>query len=298
MGATFCSFCGRPLPPVGTFCPYCGAARASVPPGPGGGPAAPSGYAAPPSAPVGPGYLAPPLLPAGAVPALPIPNPATRASDLAGLSRVELAAILSLVTALVGVVVDFTGGLSNLFTVTRTPTGTTISLPPEGFWIGVIVVEAVLGLGVILLYRAAFRDLARVDRRFASPASFALVAFIGVILAVTGAALTLDALYRAVQCAGAGHPLTSACLPLGSLFGGIALVVIGGIAALVGYLGILIGVWRLGTRFDEAAFKVGAILLILPLLNIVGAILILIGARAGRRKVTGFPGAPAPPGFF
>ncbi len=193
---------------------------------------------------------------------------------------------------------DLSLALSDFSLVTRTPAGTSLSLPSAGFGIDLIGVEACLGLLVILLYRSAFRDLARVDRRFANPASLALVAFIGVILALAGMALTLDALYRAVRCAGAGTPIPSACVPLVSLLGGLALAVLGGIAALVGYIGILIGVWRLGVRFDEGAFKAGAILWVLPLLNIVGAIVILIGVRAVRRRVAGFPGAPVRPGPY
>ncbi len=66
------------------------------------------------------------------------------------------------------------------------------------------------------------------------------------------------------------------------------------IAAIVlfaGYIGLLVGIWRLGSRYSEWMFKVGAIFLLIPFLNVAGAVFVLIAAReSGGKK----PGAFAP----
>ena len=68
--------------------------------------------------------------------------------------------------------------------------------------------------------------------------------------------------------------------------GALALLVIGGILAIVGLIGgEILGLWRVGTRYDSTIIKVGAIFVIVPLLNYVGPILLLIGSLEAKKKV-------------
>ena len=286
MATRFCAFCGKPLPGTGTFCPSCGAAI--------------SGGVAAPAAPTA-GYPSgfPPVVgygPMGGAPGAGVPSPATRPTDLRALKWIEWAMILSLVSSAVGVAVDLSAGLTRLVRTTTTPTGTTISLPSPWVFVLLLGVAGVFAVAEIFLFRVAFRDQSEVDRRFSSPSTLAFLALIGVIGVVVGAGLVVGGLYQAVSCAGTGVPITRACLPFGLFFGGIALLLIGAIVALVGFIGILIGIWRLGTRYNETLFKVGAILLIIPFVNLVGAILILIGARSARRNIEGSTAVPVPQG--
>ena len=204
--------------------------------------------------------------------------------------------ILSLVSTAVSVAVDLTVGLTRFVGATTTPTGTTVTLPSPWIFVLLFGVAGVFVFIELVLFRFAFHDQAGVDRRFSTPATLALLALIGIILVLVGAGLVIGGLYQAVHCAGAGNPLTRACLPVGLFFGGVALLLIGALVALVGFIGILIGIWRLGTRYDEVLFKVGAILLIIPFVNLVGAILILIGAHSSRRKIESPTGVPISPG--
>ena len=286
MVTRFCAFCGKLLPGIGTFCPSCGAAIPGAAAAPGTPAAAlPSGY--PPPA----GYA-----PVGGVPGAEVPTHATRSTDLRVLMWIEWAMILSLVSTAVSVGVDLSAGLTRFIGVTTTPTGTTVTLPSPWIFVLLLGIGGVFGFVELVLFRVAFHGQAGVDRRFSTPATLALLALIGVIAVLVGAGLVIGGLYQAVQCAGAGNPLTRACLPLGLFFGGIALLLIGAIVALVGFIGILIGIWRLGTRYDDVLYKVGAILLIIPFVNLVGAILILIGAHSSRRKIEGSAGVPVPSG--
>jgi hypothetical protein len=68
-------------------------------------------------------------------------------------------------------------------------------------------------------------------------------------------------------------------------------IAVAAIALFVGYIGLLVGIWRLGTRYGEWMFKVGALFLIFPFLNVAGTIFILIAARESGGKT---PGAFSP----
>jgi len=75
-----------------------------------------------------------------------------------------------------------------------------------------------------------------------------------------------------------------------TLFGSLgidsALLGLGGILTLVGLIGgQILGLWRVGTRYNETTIKVGAIFTIIPLLNIVGPILVLIGALEAKGRL-------------
>ncbi len=288
MAALFCSYCGKPLPPTGTFCPSCGAAipgRAPAPSALGGMPgSAPATYGMP-------GY-SPAAYPGGP----PGPTPATRTEDLRSLSTVEWAAIVGLLGAVVGLVIELFGRIAGLVYFTTTPAGRSLSLPSPWLWALLLGFEGVIALVEIYLWRGAFRGLSRVDPRFSTPSTLALVALMGTVLAVVGLAVFLDALYLTVRCDGVGNPITLACLPTAQFFGGLALFGIGGLAALIGFIGILIGIWRLGTRYGEGVFKASAVLLIFPILNLVGAILILISARSKRHQVEAMATVPVPSG--
>lgn len=176
MTTRFCSFCGKPLPSTGTFCPSCGAAIPVA--SPSAGPVGPIPGPAPGPFPM-PGYGS-----VGVRAAAPSPSPASRAEDLRSLPWVEWAAMVGLLSAVISIVVEFFGG------------------------------------GVVAL--------------------------------------------------------------------------VGGLATLVGLIGILIGVWRLGTRYGDGVFKVSALLLIFPIVSFVGAILILYSAYSHRNRVAAMANAPGP----
>jgi uncharacterized membrane protein len=54
----------------------------------------------------------------------------------------------------------------------------------------------------------------------------------------------------------------------------------------------LIGIWRLGTRYNSATFKVAAVLFPFPMLNVVAMILLLVSATLTRARIAAE--APAP----
>ena len=126
---------------------------------------------------------------------------------------------------------------------------------------------------VVVLFYLAFRSLAARDPAFSTPSRLALL--LSVAIALLLAALyplvtVLNQLETCITSAGSNQTAQVACISGGSFAAILALVVVAGILALVGYIGLSIGVWRLGGRYHNSYFKVGAVLLIIPFLNLVG----------------------------
>ncbi len=196
-----------------------------------------------------------------------------------------LAAALTFVGGLLSIAINLSFNLAGLIGVVNTSAGPVISLPAPWVWGAVVAGGIVIGLATLLLFRRAFRGISGVDGAFSTPATFALVAIVGLVLVFLGFTFFLDGLYSAVSCSGTGQPITGPCLFNAPFWGGIALLFIGAIAALAGYIGVLLGIWRLGTHFHDSLFKAGAILLIFPYVNLVAALLIVFAAYKARQRI-------------
>jgi hypothetical protein len=48
---------------------------------------------------------------------------------------------------------------------------------------------------------------------------------------------------------------------------------------------VILGLWRVGTRYDETIIKLGGIFSIIPILNIAAPVLVLVGAHSARNKL-------------
>jgi hypothetical protein len=208
-------------------------------------------------------------------------------ADRSALSYVSLAAILGLVGAILSVVDLFFTPAVSFIGVSSAGSGTsvTVNLSALYFAAGVGVTGIILGLIELWLYRGAFGTLRRQDTNFSTPATLTLVAFVALVIIVAVAAALVVVLYQAVVCAGSGNPITSACIDKATTLGLLAVLGVTAIALLIGYIGLLIGIWRLGTRYNETMFKVGAILLIFPVLNVAALILILVAARSATSRL-------------
>ncbi len=286
MTGAFCSHCGRPIPAAAVFCPSCGAS--TTPSG------AQAGVPLPPS----PGYL-----PYGGVTAPTFaqpyprpagPSPADREADRRALSSVNLAAILGLVSAAIGLVSLFTNQATSLVTSTTTSSGTTYSVDLAVLYTvaALAAIGFVLGIVELILYRRAFKLLDRMDSSFGTPATLVLLALISIFLLILTFAGLLGLLAQSLSCAGSSGGSAGGCVNFGALLGLLGIVIVLAILVFVGYIGLLIGIWRLGNRYDEGLFKAGAILLIFPVLDLVGLVLILVAVRSARHKVDAGPFSP------
>ncbi len=243
--------------------------------------APPYGTVAPPPWPPGGGY---------AGPFLPSPNPSTLAIDRGALTYLFWAAILWLCSGAVSLVL--LSSTTYLRVVTVSVTGTSFVFEP--FFYVIVVVSGAFTIVQVLLLRAAFRQLAPIDSRFSTSSKLALLLIIGFVLVLVGLIpLTIGAQgISGCITNSTNSTLSPNCPGLGDLVLGGLVVFVGGILTLIGYIGCLIGIWRFGSRYQTDLFKVGAILLIIPVLSVVGAILVLVGSHSARERL----GAPAAPG--
>jgi len=278
VAAPYCGHCGQPLSEGAIFCGSCGAptpAPAST--------AAPLPTGAPLRGPGPPAYVY-----AGGWAQPAHRGPFYTDADLRALPSIRLAAILGLIASVFGLAAETVSNATNFLSFQTTYAGMG---PPQTYygpglalstlWLlaGLAVLTATFEIVEILLVRSAFSVLSEVDRELATPARLSLLALIGGLVAVAGGTLLVVALVHAVQCAGAGLPIPQGCLFTGEFWAGFGLLVVGAVLALVGLIGILIGLWRLGTRYDDVLIKIGTILLIIPVASIGGNVLILIGAE-------------------
>jgi len=149
-------------------------------------------------------------------------------------------------------------------------------------------------MGVLTL---GYRSLSKADPRFSLPSTLMLVLMAGVFVVAAGVIPLFNSIPNMLASAPASPDITPSSdfvAAAGSLVIDLLLLGLGGLLALVGFIGgLVLGLWRVGSRYGETIVKVGAILLIVPLLNIVAPILIIVGAYQARDRLNG--GAAPPP---
>lgn len=218
----------------------------------------------------------------------------TKGADLAALSSFKIAAIISIVSSALGYTYPLFSSLGGGYSFSVPMGGSTTSLTNAAVstFFGIVIVGLAIAIVSYLFLRSGFARLRAVDGRFASTPTFAIVAIVGLVMVAAGLGVFLGWLLQLLSCAGSLSTIPSSCVNLGTLLGGVALLGIGGIILLVGVIGTVVGIWRLGDRYNDVLFKVGAILLIF--FGFVGAILLLIGVVRAERNVRAAPDVSAP----
>lgn len=146
-----------------------------------------------------------------------------------------------------------------------------------------IGVGSAIGVVAILLYWKAFRTLRSMNRRFSTPARYAPLALIGLAGAAAAIVGVVVFLLEAISCSGAGNPITASCVNPDAI-GFESLLVVSVLLLVVGGVAILVGFWRLGDRYHNSLFHVGAILEIFPYIGFIGALCIFLGATRVRQQ--------------
>ena len=218
-----------------------------------------------------------------------------KAHERAALKWVSVAAAIILVATILSWIIPAAAVAANGNQPLIPPAGSNVTANQQliattvSISVGIGMLVGVLGFYFLYLGFAALRDD---DEGFLTPSRLALVGIPAVLLFGIAALLLTPQLGPLIDCISTTG-ISSACYSAaGTYIAGYYLVVwLGVILYVVGGIGVLIGIWRLGSRYREVVFKVGAILLIFPAINVIGAILILVGGRQARRKVEA--GGPA-----
>lgn len=218
----------------------------------------------------------------------PMPSAQTRSIDQSALQEAKMGAmigIIGLLLAVIGDVLAFSYGALGLGVSCNSLTDT-CSFPSAGVAVtgtllAITVIGYVIAILFILRFRSAFQKLVPVDFRFRSPANLAILAVVGIAIVVLAEILLGVAAIDAINACKGGVYTTcynAVTGEVGLLLGGLALIVLGAILLLIGGILVLIGIWRMGTRYNSSMLHIGAILLIIPVLNIIGVILVYVGA--------------------
>lgn len=151
------------------------------------------------------------------------------------------------------------------------------------------VVVAIEVVGMIFL-TLGFRGLKLVDSpRFSTPSIMMIVLIIGTLISGAG----VIPLFNGIPAILAQVPSTPNSTPSAGLVAALGSVVVfalvagvGGLVTLVGLIGgLILGLWRAGSRYGEPLFKIGAIFVIIPLLDVVAPILIWVAARQAKGRL-------------
>jgi uncharacterized protein DUF973 len=227
-------------------------------------------------------------------------------TDLAALSNIWNAALIAIIGSALGVAVPLVLSSTGYYSFSVPAAGAPVRFTAAHAYavLGVAVVGVVISVVSFWYYRRGFLALRGIDAKFASSPTWALLVIIGLPILALGLLALLASLLQLLACAGTSITIPASCVNVGSLLGGLGLLAIGLIVLFIGYIGTLVAIWRLGDRYGNSLFKIGAVLLIFPFLSIVGQILVLVASSSAQTTVRqrppmmlapAFPSPPPPP---
>ena len=240
--------------------------------------------------------------------AIPTPSPSGGATEAAQMKdhNAEASALGKVmwfgIIQLAGVVVSWIVGfylLSNLFPSlvglsrfsSPSPTEMSATLVPFFRMVEYLVpVSAIIGLASLALLLLAFRDLERLDRsKFFLPMVFVIILMAGEVFAfivLIPFLSSISMLITQLPTAGSSTLPPAFAGTLNSLLVYPLLLGVAAVLAVIGdIIGVILGLWRVGERYDETIIRIGAIFTIIPILNIAAPVLILVGASSAKSKL-------------
>ncbi|MFG1414668.1 MAG: DUF973 family protein [Thermoplasmataceae archaeon] len=186
--------------------------------------------------------------------------------DLDGIKNVKTASLLGIIGIILGLV--GAGAIEGAI-LSGIQSGSPFTAIPALFIVALIGI--IIGFVSILLYRAGFRDLREVDGQFGTPYTFTTVLLVGFAVLILALLLVLGGVVA---------------LSLSLVLFGAVLVIIAAILLLLGdIVGIILGLWRVGVRYNNTLIKVGAIFYIIPYLDVLAPVLVFIGANSVEKKL-------------
>jgi uncharacterized protein DUF973 len=214
-------------------------------------------------------------------------------SDLDGVGNLKVAALLGLIVQAM-IWIGF-AIFDLIFTSVQSATNAGNGLSTLPGWItvntlyvavGLLAGGLVIGIVSYIFFYLGFRAVKRGAPDFGAPTTLVMIGLIGFAMTALGLIVVVGAVVTAINSVSSG---AVSSISLGAVLGGLALIGLGLLLALIGVIGLVLGNWRAGKRYDETSLKIGAILTILPYVSIVGYILLLVGyVRAGKKLESGW----------
>lgn len=191
--------------------------------------------------------------------------------------------MLGIVGIVLAVIVPLLAGISivNFFELGSINSGSIDSYIGNGImreFLVSMMLGLLIGIVAIAQVRSAFVVLSRFDHRFSTPASLARLFYAGLVMPLISSILILGLASS-----------TSSTLSVFIVYALISVIifdVVGAICAIIGGIGVILGIWRVGGRYGEAIIKVASILYIVPFADVIAPILVYVGARGAERKLS------------
>lgn len=176
--------------------------------------------------------------------------------------------------------------------------GLTTSLSSSNLTVFLLIIEVV---SVVFLFvecisfiylRSSFTKLRKFDFNFSTPATGTNLLIVGIIMALVGIGVVLAFLFPLIGSLGLTTAIPTA-LPLATLgliaLGGLV-GTIGALLVLIGYIiGVLLGLHRLSSKFEESYFDYALVLIIVSLfftpLGLIAAALVIWGTRRSGQRL-------------
>jgi hypothetical protein len=148
--------------------------------------------------------------------------------------------------------------------------------------LAVLSIGFFVALVAVILYLLSFSAFKKVQSGFGGPRALVLIGVVGTLLVFVGLVAALEEFLMVSSCVATNT--TSSCVSIATLYGPVLAIFFGLVLAFVGWIGLIIGIYRVGSRYNSTPTKVGAILTIIPVVALVAPILILIGVSGSLRE--------------
>lgn len=149
--------------------------------------------------------------------------------------------------------------------------------------VALIVAGAALLLISVIIYVVSFNTFRKVTTGFGAPLALGIIGVLGIFLIFLGGTLILVSILQAVGCAANGD--ATSCVSLSTIAAGVYSLLGGLFLAFLGWIGMLIGIYRIGSRYHSTVTRIGAILYIIPIVSIVAPILVFVGIHGIRKQL-------------
>jgi len=229
----------------------------------------------------------PPVAPSG-------PSAPVSPDEVRGLRSTEAAAVTGLLAVGLGllapVLITLLTGLEVHYRGFHIGSGS-LRIPTLEAIVVAITVAFLLVLIADLFYARSFRAFRKVQPGFGAPYALVVVGIVGAVLVFLGLLVVLDQIATNLACL--ENTQSSSCVSLTAIGTGVIAIFLGLLLSLLGWIGVLIGVFRIGSRYRSTVLQVGAILTIIPIVTVVAPILILIGSASALTDLEARAASPA-----
>ncbi|BBD73658.1 hypothetical protein HS1genome_2047 [Sulfodiicoccus acidiphilus] len=239
--------------------------------------------------------------------------------EIKGISDLKTASLISIVSAVLSIPLYLITRIAPLLVPTiPSPMSFRTIAAQLPLVVLLLAISLALGLAYIVLLRRGFSSLVRAGRNAGVGVTGTSLYVVGLVLVFLGVGLIILLLFvvlgasgrmttgitapqTSILTSGTTIPigLPSSNVPvraqlLGPILGGVVLLVVGALLSFVGEVLVLVAFFNLGSYYSEGLVKVGAILTIIPFVNVVAPFLLYFGLGNVQDKLraTPQPGGP------